>query len=207
MTEQLVQSRERKRCPICSEILFLTEFGVCRARKDGRNLYCRGCIRKKVADSRRALKAYKSVRRKYATQQVLETECSDAEQLEAELPQYVSRQISRMSPIERVREAIRSGARTQKEIAQETKLSKDEIGEALASLLLWTREIRTEVVKNTRMYFANDVSSETEAPQSQTEGLTVPPRKPDVPSSFSSLQVLMPGKNPEPEKIGGWEAA
>ncbi len=36
-----------------------------------------------------------------------------------------------------------------------------------------------------------------------------PVRKRDVPSSFSSLQGLMPGKNPEgeSEKIGGWVAA
>ena len=37
----------------------------------------------------------------------------------------------------------------------------------------------------------------------------LPRRKPDVPSSFSALPGLMPGKNPEgePEKIGGWVAA
>ena len=37
-----------------------------------------------------------------------------------------------------------------------TKLGKDEIGDALANLLLWTREIRTQVVDNTRMYFLNE---------------------------------------------------
>ena len=61
-----------------------------------------------------------------------------------------------MSPVERVREAIRKGARTQKEIAQETKLGKDEIGDALANLLLWTREIKTQMVDNTRFYFINE---------------------------------------------------
>ena len=41
------------------------------------------------------------------------------------------------------------------------------------------------------------------------EKLDVPQRKRDVPSSFSALQGLMPGRNPEgePEKIGGWVAA
>jgi len=51
-----------------------------------------------------------------------------------------------------VREAIRCGARTQKEIAQTTKLPKDEVCDALANLLLWTREIRTDVINHTRMY-------------------------------------------------------
>jgi hypothetical protein len=104
-----------------------------------------------------------------------------------------------------VKEAIRKGARTQREIAQETKLGKDEIGDALANLLLWTREVRTAVVENTRMYFVNDCP---EAIISQSDHL-VPRRKRDVPSSFSALSGLMPGKKPEgePEKVGGWVAA
>jgi hypothetical protein len=111
----------------------------------------------------------------------------------------------KLSPVERVRDAIRRGARTQKEIAQDTKMGKDEIGDALANLLLWTREIRTGMVDNTRVYFIND-SPESLAAQ---ESLRIPKRKRDVPSSFSCLQGLMPGKNPEgePEKIGGWVAA
>ena len=56
-----------KNCPICSQQLPLSEFGVCRARKDGRNLYCKSCIRKKVTDSRRALKEYRSARKRYVS--------------------------------------------------------------------------------------------------------------------------------------------
>jgi len=62
MTEVNVQAGETKHCPICSQVLPLTEFGICRARKDGHNLYCRVCIRKKVTESRRALKQYKQIR-------------------------------------------------------------------------------------------------------------------------------------------------
>jgi hypothetical protein len=121
--------------------------------------------------------------------------------------QNVTRVVSKLSPIERVREAIKQNARTQKEIAQETKLGKDEIGDALANLLLWTREIRTEVIDNTRMYFVNE--SPQLALSTAEGGPRVPRRKPDVSSSFSVLQGLMPGKKPEgePEKIGGWFAA
>jgi hypothetical protein len=83
-------------------------------------------------------------------------------------------------------------------------MGKDEIGDALANLLLWTREIKTEMVDNVRVY------SLLESPRAplREESITIP-RKRDVPSSFSALAGLMPGKNPEgeTEKIGGWVAA
>ncbi len=208
MTEDTPAICETKLCPICANALPVSEFGVCRARKDGRNLYCKTCIRKKVTDSRRALKEYKTARKRCVSDAVLET----AELLGAELvstpgnsaPAF-SKLVSRLSPVERVKEAIRKGARTQKEIALETKLGKDEIGEALANLLLWTREIRTEVQDNTRMYFVNEV----EAIAFQQSAPPPPRRKRDVPSSFSALQGLMPGRNleGEPEKVGSWVAA
>jgi hypothetical protein len=112
-----------------------------------------------------------------------------------------------MSPVERVKEAIKKGARTQREIAQETRLGKDEIGDALANLLLWTREIKTQVVNNMRVYFINESS---EALLFRDEMPSIPARKGDVPSSFSAIEGLMPGKKPEApeaEKIGGWVAA
>jgi hypothetical protein len=196
------QAPESKDCPICSQALPLSEFGICRARKDGRNLYCKSCIRKKVTESRQVLREYKSARKRYVTQQTLETQSSDS----SSSSQNLSRMLSKLSPIERVREAIKKNARTQKEIAQETKLGKDEIGDALANLLLWTHEIRTEVVDNTRMYFINET---VDAGIVTPEAPRIPRRKPDVPSSFSALQGLMPGRKPEgeTEKIGGWVAA
>src|SRR5215208_3388482 len=191
---------QAKYCPICSNDLPVTEFGVCRARKDGRNLYCKSCIRQKVTQSRRALKEYKSARKKYIAQQV-----DIAELLSADSSgQYPSKAMSKLSPVERVRDAIRRGSRTQREIAQETKLGKDEIGDALANLLLWTHEIRTQVFDNTRLYFLNDTAETATV----DDGPRLPARKRDVPSSFSCLQGLMPGRNPEgePEKLeAGWQ--
>src|SRR5258707_11568562 len=113
-----------KNCPICSHELPITEFGICRARKDGRNLYCKSCIRQKVTQSRRALKEYKTARKRYISQQIEITELIAGDVTSA---QYSSRSVSKLSPVERVREAIRRGSRTQREIAQETKLGKDEI--------------------------------------------------------------------------------
>ena len=192
-----------KHCPICSLELPISEFGICRARKDGRNLYCKSCIRQKVTQSRRALKEYKSARKRYISQQVEITELLSGDSTNGH--HYTAKSLSKLSPVERVRDAIRRGSRTQREIAQETKLGKDEIGDALANLLLWTHEIRTQVVDNTRMYFLNDAVE----PTGLEEGLRLPARKRDVPSSFSCLHGLMPGRNPEgePEKIGGWVAA
>jgi hypothetical protein len=192
-----------KHCPICLNDLPISEFGICRARKDGRNLYCKSCIRHKVTKSRRALKEYKSARKKYISQQVDIAELLSADSSGSS--QYTAKAMSKLSPVERVRDAIRRGSRTQREIAQETKLGKDEIGDALANLLLWTHEIRTQVVDNTRLYFLND-PAETAIVD---DGPRLPARKRDVPSSFSCLHGLMPGRNPEgePEKIGGWVAA
>lgn len=203
MKEETQLAPDAKHCPICSHELPISEFGICRARKDGRNLYCKSCIRNKVTQSRRALKEYKSARKRYISQQVEITELLAGDSTGG--GQYASKSVSKLSPVERVRDAIRRGSRTQREIAQETKLGKDEIGDALANLLLWTREIRTQVVDNTRLYFLND-----SAESASLEDLPhLPARKRDVPSSFSCLQGLMPGKNPEgePEKIGGWVAA
>ncbi len=203
MTEQL--DGAGKTCPICNQDLPLSEFGVCRARSDGRNLYCKSCIRKKVTNSRRALREYRSARKRGASRPVSEETGLPVVEGDSSSQGNYPRMISKLSPGERVREAIRKGARTQKQIAQETKLGKDEIGEALATLLLWTREIRTEMIDNTRIYYLN----ESETALVREEQLSLPERKRDVPSSFSALQGLMPGKNPagEPEKIGGWVAA
>lgn len=202
MKEEKLLSPQVKHCPICSQDLPISEFGICRARKDGRNLYCKSCIRQKVTQSRRALKEYKSARKRYISQQIEMTELIAGDSTSAHYP---SKSVSKLSPVERVRDAIRKGSRTQREIAQETKLGKDEIGDALANLLLWTHEIRTQVVGNTRLYFLNEAGEAAELEDSPR----LPARKKDVPSSFSCLQGLMPGKNPEgePAKIGGWVAA
>ena len=180
---------ELKRCPRCEESLPLSEFGVCRARKDGLNLYCKRCIRQKIALSRQALREYKKARGKHGSSG------SDTRVTVDSKTSLSSRRIARMlrklSPADRVREAIRCGARTQKDIAQVTKLPKDEVCDALANLLLWTREIRTEIVDHTRRYYVNDALEELAKVQSGRAK-----RSRSLNPSFSSVGMLMPGRKP-----------
>jgi hypothetical protein len=184
-----VREIELKKCPRCEELLPLSEFGVCRARKDGLNLYCKRCIRQKIALSRQALREYKKARVKHGSS------TTDRSRLTIDTKSvFSSRRIARMlrklSPADRVREAIRCGAHTQKEIAQVTKLPKDEVCDALANLLLWTREIRTQIVRHQRMYFVNEALDELATVQA------VAKRQRSLNPSFSSVGVLMPGRKP-----------
>ena len=186
---------ELKRCPRCEESLPLSEFGICRARKDGLNLYCKRCIRQKIALSRQALREYKSARGKHGATAVSSRSRVTIEAKLGFSPRRIARMLRKLSPADRVREAIRCGARTQKEIAQATKLPKDEVCDALANLLLWTREIRTDVIRHTRMYFVNEAVEElsmtvNEAHARRKRG------QPELISSFSSVGVLMPGRKP-----------
>lgn len=148
-----METVQSKHCPICIKDLPVDAFGLCRARRDGRNLYCKACIRDKVTAQRRALKEYKAIRKQYQPRLI---ECYDEEFSAPAQP------LSKLSPVERVKEAIRNGARTQQDVQQDTKLDKDSIGDAIANLLLWTKEIRRQIVGKTRMYFINEVPERSE---------------------------------------------
>src|SRR5213596_3117025 len=190
MTRQAeVSVIDLKRCPRCEHSLPISEFGVCRARKDGLNLYCKRCIREKIAQSRQALREYKNARSKHGPIPALSKSRLTIDAKSGMSPRRIARLLRKLSPADRVREAIRCGARTQKHIAQVTKLPKDEVCDALANLLLWTREIRTQIINHTRMYFVNEVIEEL-AKANQV------PKKRGLNPSFSSVGVLMPGRKP-----------
>jgi hypothetical protein len=185
-----VSEIELKRCPRCEESLPLSEFGVCRARKDGLNLYCKRCIRQKIALSRQALREYKKARVKHGGTTTSQKGTVSLDGKTAFSSKRIARMLRKLSPADRVREAIRCGAHTQKEIAAVTKLPKDEVCDALANLLLWTREIRTQIVRHQRMYFVNEALEEL----AKTQG--VGKRNRSLNPSFASVGVLMPGRKP-----------
>lgn len=182
-----VSEIELKRCPRCEESLPLSEFGVCRARKDGLNLYCKRCIRQKIAISRQALREYKKARVKQANRP--DALPQDADAKTSLSSRRIARMLRKLSPADRVREAIRCGAHTQKEIAVVTKLPKDEVCDALANLLLWTREIRTQIIRHQRMYFVNEAMEELARSQGAASNRSLT-------SSFSTVGELMPGRKP-----------
>ena len=182
---------ELKRCPRCEEPLPLSEFGVCRARKDGLNLYCKRCIRQKIALSRQALREYKKARGKHSSSTGADHARVTLDNKTSLSSRRIARMLRKLSPADRVREAIRCGAHTQKEIAQVTKLPKDEVCDALANLLLWTREIRTQIVRHQRMYFINEDMELLQKAQAAAQK-----RSRSLNSSFSSVGVLMPGRKP-----------
>src|SRR5882762_812967 len=184
---------ELKRCPRCEESLPLSEFGLCRARKDGLNLYCKRCIRQKIAQSRQALREYKNARIKHGATVVPERSRVSIDAKAGFSPRRIARMLRKLSPADRVREAIRCGARTQKEIAQVTRLPKDEVCDALANLLLWTREIRTQIVNHTRRYFVNEAAEDLSKAMEGSQGKRKRGR-PELNPSFSSVGVLMPGR-------------
>jgi hypothetical protein len=159
-----------KRCPQCEGDLPLSEFGICRARKDGLNLYCKTCIRMKIARSRQSLREYKHARMTLRLQGAQHQPKPSIEQKPAFSARRIARMLRKLAPTDRVREAIRGGAETQTEIARVTRLRIDELCDVLANLLLWTGEIRTEVVDHTRRYFVND--AEAPAPR---HSVTAPP--------------------------------
>ena len=169
--------QQLKHCPICNNDLPVDSFGICRAHKSGRNLYCRSCIRAKVTIARRNLKEYKSIR-----QRVLQ-EKYWRELTTAPLPVVKSGKQKR-SAVERIRELIREQPRTQRELRSATKLHKDVIGEALASLVLWTHEVKSRVEEGERTYYFVE---EKPAP-------VVVNRKASVLAPFHELCALMPGK-------------
>src|SRR5689334_9438102 len=117
MTAQF-QTEMLVKCPLCSGDLPASSFGVCRSRSSGRNLYCKKCIRNKVTAARLKLKDYKAAKKRREQDRYWNPQISTPITV-----QYRKR--DERSPVEKVRDAIRSGYQTQREIRQQTKLAKD----------------------------------------------------------------------------------
>src|SRR5437763_16447688 len=97
-----IRTIELKTCPRCEESLPISEFGVCRARKDGLNLYCKRCIRQKIALSRQALREYKSARSKHSGSSATKSRVA-LDSKAGFSPRRIARMLRKLSPADRVR--------------------------------------------------------------------------------------------------------
>jgi hypothetical protein len=145
-------------CPICTTDLPVDAFGVSNGRSSGRNLYCKSCIRQKVADSRRALREFRA--RQKAIRSADQGPAMMAPGPRSTEARYDENGILfhweldlRSNPHdERVYGAIYHGARTYKQIMRVTALCKDAVGDALAELFDHPKRIRTEIIDDVRIY-------------------------------------------------------
>jgi len=129
-----------KRCANCEEKKDREEFGKDSLRADGLNIYCKICTREKTAQHRANLKA-------------MGRPLNGPPAVAGRKSNAIAR-VRRFGPqAQKVYEAIRAGARTHREIAMMTKLASDDVGEAIADLLLWQKAIGTKLEGEARRYF------------------------------------------------------
>lgn len=131
MTEE-VSKVEEKRCPRCTKDLPIGEFGVNRQKASGRNVYCKRCNRFKTNTSREAKREregrVKGARKRRVAPVIPKTR--------------VEKPITPvLRDIEMVKAALCGGPLTQTQIASQTTLTIDKIGEALAELMLERGEV------------------------------------------------------------------
>jgi len=118
-----------KVCPLCNlELSREDDFGVVRARPDGRNLYCKSCIRKKVTASRQKRRLIR-LARQAARQAALDGIVVERKgNVIAAIPAIPT-------PAEKVFRELQAPL-TQKTLHRLTGLSPDGVSEALAELML-----------------------------------------------------------------------
>lgn len=121
------------RCPKCGNDLPESAFGVCRARPSGRNLYCKVCIIQKVSGQRDLIRAMKQA-------QASHREAGSLPERE------LAPRRKQLTLTDRVKLAIQRGCKTRDEIETEiqktTKVSWDNLSDALAGLAFETQELR-----------------------------------------------------------------
>lgn len=126
---------KRKRCGECKQKLAISNFGICRSRSDGRNYYCKPCIRKKVKAHRERKRAMRLAK--------IQIELARELGIPIVIPERKPIiMCGPRSPLEKVREALRNGFLTRAAIRNETRLDFDQIGDALAELTFVLREAR-----------------------------------------------------------------
>lgn len=136
-----------KTCPRCEKPLPLGEFGVSNARADRLNIYCKRCNRERTNQSRMAIRDRRARREGSRPPDTQGTAPAPA------VPVSIFKSTFAGSDTERVTEALKSGAKTQDQLLATTRMAADDLGVALADLLLWDKRIGTEVISDNRVYY------------------------------------------------------
>jgi len=171
-----------KHCPICNKDLQLGDFGKCKARKDGKNLYCKSCINNKVRESRKSIKEYTKAKRRRSSLPLF-----DAADAAVIVP------LSRLADRERVRVVLQGeGCKTQKQIADDAKLSLEVVDLWLAQMIV-DRAVCSAVEGGKRLYWLPPAVA-----VAKTE------RKPmQLSTGFSQISGLWPGRSSVTERKAG----
>lgn len=138
-------------CPIKGPQSIAGNFSPNTQRRDGFNLYCRVCCNRRVTAGRVRARARKAERKRLEAERIAALPPEEQAQQEHQ-------QRAKPDRDARVWTAIsRQHARTQKEIKREAQVaSKDELGLALAELMLNREWVKSEVLPNgQRVYFPN----------------------------------------------------
>ncbi len=143
-------------CPRCDQKLDENQFGISRARPNGRNLYCKICIRKLVYASRQALRERDRARKQALT---------------GKRPPAQPSLKFILSPDERVMEALKHGAKTHYELERCADVLREDLGLILARLLVDQRMIGTRVEQGRRLYFIREVQSKAPIIEPKSEAL------------------------------------
>lgn len=167
-----------KVCPKCSQEEGAVEFGICRSRPDGKNLYCRGCIRARVEVSRALKRAYKAAHKNAAARRIEV----------GELPLFVAAPgagADRVKPADRVCLALAKEALPYHALQRAARLPEDVFSLAVAKLLLEDRRIVAEGESGCLVYRLADAPKLQAAPVRKAAKLA---------DGFSRLEALMPGR-------------
>lgn len=111
----------------CRQELPTDSFGIAKHRKDGRNLYCKACALEKAHAYRQEIKDF-NIKRKPGV-------------------------IAKKDPLDKVKEAMESGAHTRESIKQVTRLTMNEVVDSLALLTFDQSATVIRVVNGERRFY------------------------------------------------------
>jgi hypothetical protein len=140
-----MEAPEEMDCGECGERLPIECFGICKARKTGRNLYCKVCILEKVhacRDRKRAMKKARNLAKTHPERK----------------PLVISAPVL-PSAMQKVKYAVRDGQHTRWAIREATGLTMDQVGDALAELTFVHKVLRTKPVDNERHFFVREIAA------------------------------------------------